>query len=318
MGVRRLSLASISNGVKYSKFWDQTTTLINFLPAAYLPSSQGGDNTNMQVFNVGPETITNFTNKLVTASGTAGGCIGNNTVAGYMQESWANGADWTKISFSTQVASFVTGGVKDGGSGVNNDGVAGYIGGGTAGGGYLNSISKMTYSNDSFGTAGSTIYTAVIQNYAWSTGSSFGYFGGGFNQSASPTGSVSKYNYSNETASGTNGINSLRLGTASSSLSKGYIFGGYNGSNSNVNGIQSWTYSNDTQSNLGATLSAARRENSSGGTYNFIYVFGGTDSVAQTVIQKFTTSTEAISTIGTSLIYTIAGGQNLAANNRGA
>jgi hypothetical protein len=288
---------------------------LSSLAAVYMP----GTGSSFQVFNVGPETITAFPSGLATVSGLSSGGLGNNTVAGYMQEAWVDGADFSKISFVTQVASFKSGGVKDGGAGVSNDGTAGYTGGGTAGGAYLNTILKVTYSTDAVSTAGGTIYAAVIQNYAWSTGSSFGYIGAGFNQSATTNDTVSKYNYSNETATTMGaGVVSLRLGAAASSASKGYIFGGYNNGGSNVNTIQSWTYSNDTQATLGATLSAARRENDAGGTYSLLYSFGGSEASAVLTIQKFTTSAETISTIGTSLTYGINSGQNNAANNRGA
>lgn len=315
MAISRFKTSTVAQGLpKYQDFWDNITVLINFLPSVYM----AGGGTNFQVFNVGPETITSFPSGLATTGGLAAGGISNNTVAGYVQESFADGGDFSKISFSTQTASFLSGGTKDGGSGVSNDGTAGYIGGGTATGTYLNTITKRAYSTDAYTNAGGSIYASVIQNYGWSTGSSFGYFGGGFQNSASTTGGVSKYNYSNETASGTNSIVSLRLGAAASSASKGYIFGGYNNSNSNVNTIQSWTYSNDTQATLGVTLSAARRENAAGGSYSFLYSFGGTESGAVLTIQKFTTSSETISTLGTSLAYGVNSGQNSAANNRGA
>jgi hypothetical protein len=291
---------------------------VDFSSLAAVYMSASGTTTNFQVFNVGAETITAYPSAMLTTSGNAGGGMSNNTVAGYFQEGFGEGADFSKISFVTRVASFLTGGVKDGGTGVNNDGTAGYTGGGVGSGNYLNTIRKMTFATDVWASAGGTIYDTVIQNYAWSTGASFGYFGGGFNQSGVTTGSVTKYTYSNETSSGTNSINSLRLGAAASSASKGYIFGGYNNSASNVNGIQSWTYSNDTQANLGATLSAARRENVAGGTYSFLYSFGGTEVNAVLTIQKFTTSNESISTLGTSLTYGVSGGQNHACNNRGA
>jgi hypothetical protein len=291
---------------------------VDFSSLAAVYMSATGTGTNFQVFNVGNETITAYPSALVTASGSGGGGMSNNTVAGYVQEGFGEGGDFSKISFVTRVASFLTGGVKDGGTGVNNDGTAGYTGGGTGGGPYLNNITKMAYPTDVYTTTNDTIYDTVIQNYGWSTGASFGYFGGGFTQGSVTTGSVTKYTYSNETSSGTSGINSLRLGAAASSASKGYIFGGYNNSSSNVNGIQSWTYSNDTQANLGATLSAARRENVAGGTYSFLYSFGGTETSAVLSIQKFTTSNESISTLGTSLTYGVNGGQNHACNNRGA
>lgn len=286
------------------------------LAAVYMP--QTSTSTNFQVFNVGAETITAYPSALATTSGSSGASYGNNTVAGYVQEAEANGGDFSKISFVTRIASFLSGGIKDGGTGISNDGTAGYCGGGVVSGTYTNSVVKRAYSTDAYTTAGGSIYDSVIQNYGWSTGSSFGYWGGGFTQGASTTGSTTKYAYSNETASGSSGIVSLRLGAAASSASKGYIFGGYNNSASNVNTIQSWTYSNDTQATLGATLSAARRENCAGGTYSFLYSFGGQEGSAVLSIQKFTTSAETISTLATSLTYGVNGGQNTAANNRGA
>ena len=289
------------------------------LAAIYMP--QTGQSTNFQVFNVGLETITNFVGGLTgIEGGVASGGLGNNTVAGYVQEGYGEGADFNKISFATQVASFVDapGGTKDGGAGISNDGTAGYIGGGTAGGAYLNSILKVAFTNDSVSNASATIYDSVIQNFAWSTGANFGYIGAGFTQGGVTTGSVSKFNYSNETTSSTNGINSLRLGSTGSSASKGYIFGGYNNGGSNVSEIQKWTYSNDTQSGGGTTLAAANRETNAGGTYSLLYVCGGFTSAQTKVIQKYTTSTETISTLGVELTYFINSGANSAANNRGA
>ena len=257
-----------------------------------------------------------------TLSATLGGTsrsnagVTNNGTSGYINR--ANDPATTtiyKLLFSNETTSTLSNSlgnaVREAG-GINNTTTAGYIVNGyndntsTQSNGYQ----KITYSNDTTSTLGTTTGSNGFLRVGMSNGSTAGYTTMGRNASYPPFYStIDKLTYSNETRSGlsaTAPVAAESKGGMSYSGTAGYWAGGATQSQSTYSSIWKLNYSNETTSTLSATLTvalgqaSATASNDKSGGYGFTMGgYNGTSFVS--TIQKLDYTNETNANISATL-----------------
>jgi hypothetical protein len=314
MAIRKLSLASISAGVKSSNFWDGTSALPGIKGFSYVLGGYdgGGFENKIQKFDLYSATIATLSATLDQGFYYGAG-VSNSNVAGYsMSPAQSNGTPVgyaPKVTYSTDVRTNTSTGLTPHGggrTGMSNTGTAGYSGGGYNNGN-LNQISKVNFSNDACSTIGATTSSTKREITQGGNKGTAGYMLGGYADGW--TTGIDKLTYSNESRS--------TIGTSLPSAGGGcpsnvdtetalYMFGDQYVS---VNGARIWklTFSSDAGSTLSATLSTKRNTHAAGQSKGFAaYVMGGlgVSNVYLNSIERFNFATSVVSSVSTVLAYT--------------
>lgn len=238
-----------------------------------------------------------------TTSQVVGNCT-NNQVAGYSLTSDAV-STWLSLKFSFTNWTFSTtstptlGSVVTWGSGTQNSGTAGYVGGGSAN---TNIARKISFSTETWSNL-----SAVLSQSRRALGvtgmvntTTAGYFCGGYADSDS--GVIDKINFSNET------IAALATGMITATYNPACFSNsstaGYCGSGA-ANGVMAkYTFPNDTRSSTGVTISGSNGHVSGQNSGSKGYAFGGYTTKFH---NKYTFSTDT-NTTGASLVYSATSG----------
>ena len=314
MAIRRLSLASISGGVKSSKFWDGTSALPGIKGFSYVLGGYngGGFEDKIQKFDLYSATIATLSATLDQGLYYGAG-VSNSNVAGYsMSPTQSNGTPLgyaPKVTYSTDTRTNTgTGLTPHGGgrTGMSNTGTAGYSGGGYNGGN-LAQISKVNFSNDACSTLGATLPSARREVTQGGNKGTAGYMCGGYGDGWGS--SIEKLTYSNESRSSIGTSLPSAGGQCPTNVDTEtalYMFGDQYVS---VNGARIWklTFSGETGSTLSPTLTTKRNTHAAGQSKGFAaYVMGGLGegNAYLNSIEKFSFVTSTISAVSTVLAYT--------------
>ena len=164
-----------------------------------------------------------------------------------------------KLTYSSETRSVLAATYQIRGAGTTqNTNVAGYYCGGYSGSQYESTIKKMSYSTETFSTAGnltnSRIISSGIENLS-TAGYSLGGINGGF------TNIIQKINFSNDSISTIGATLTYASGYVDSGVSygstAGYQGSSYGASTTYYTSIDKLTFSNETRSTLGAVTNPA-------------------------------------------------------------
>ena len=186
----------------------------------------------------------------------------------------------------------------------------GYFGGGFTPP-YINTISRLDFSNETVSDPGKNLPTAR-SNLAATSSTSYGYFGGGEIPILIFRNTISRLDFSNETVSDPgNNLPTARYGSGgTSSNSYGYFGGGF--TPPYINTISRLDFSNETISNPGKNLPTARNRLAATSSTSYGYFGGGYTPPSINTISRLDFSNETISDPGNNLP---TGRNNLAATS---
>ena len=293
-------------------------------PTSYTVISSGGQTASGSSSPITVTGLTNgtaytFTVTATNANGTSSASSASNsitalspkfgyTIAGYDFDLGDKTNVTDKLNMNTEVVSStsIDMGTVNYNNALANSGTAGYVTGGSVGGGRT-STDKLAFSNDSRSTIASNLSAAVYQAAGFANSGTAGYVVGGNSSGASKLSNIHKLTYSNDTF--TQNVSYLALVTESigyagfaNSGTAGYAAGGTDGNFVTSSTIYKVTFSNDSRSNLGATLSSGARAISgfaNSGTAG--YFAGHSSSASASSIQKLTFSNDTMSTLSATM-----------------
>jgi hypothetical protein len=316
MAIRRLSLASISTGVKSSKFYDGVTQLPGAKGYSYIVGGYdgGSSRTDIQKFDLLSTTRTTISATLSDGS-TYGAGVSNSNVAGYsISPSVAsNGVTYcAKVTYSTDARTNTTSGAvtAHGGArtGMSNSGTAGYSAGGYAGGN-LSQISKILFSSDTGSTISASLASARREVTQGGDKNNAGYILGGYTDGGWSN-TIQKLTFSNESRSSLGATLPSAGGQVPTSVDTGtalYMMGDQDVSGSG-NRIFKITFSGETTSTLSATLTTKRNVHGAGQAKGYAgYVMGGiaTGGTYIDSIEKFDFATATVSAVASTLAFVV-------------
>tara|TARA_R110000868_G_C10911220_1_gene764970 strand:- start:45 stop:1016 length:972 start_codon:yes stop_codon:yes gene_type:complete len=301
----------------YLSQWMPTGDTTRQAVAGYFAGGNGGSNTSrVDTLIFSSETITNLGNILLAAYGNLA-AHANSGVAGYVTGFYDSSvgdfvSTGNKIAFPSNTTSVIAGMnpiTAYGRAGFANSGVAGYVGGGQAGG-TRDVINKLLYSADTTTTLSATLTTGIYYGGAFSNSGVAGYFTDGFDGTTSR---VDKITFSADTKSVISAT--LTSGIVYTSGMSDYGVGGYvvggtpDGGSTKLSRIDKITFPADTKTTLSATLTTARwQTGNSSNTGVAGYMGGGSDSGGFIDgIDKITFPTDTKSTLSAVLSYARTG-----------
>jgi hypothetical protein len=189
----------------------------------------------------------------------------------------------------------------------------GYYGGGFNGSVYINTITRLDFSNETVSDPGKNLPTAR-RELATTSSNSYGYFGGGNILGPSYICTISRLDFSNETVSDPGQDFPLRIGAhaGASSSFYGYFGGGF--SPPFICTITRLDFSNETVSQPGKNLPTARRYLAAVSSNSYGY-FGGAALIS--TITRLDFSNETVSDPGKNLPTARYGSATVSTNSYG-
>jgi len=178
---------------------------------------------------------------------------------------------------------------------------AGYVAGG-GGGGYVATVDKFSFSDDSRTTLGTGLSSAR-EGVAGFASSTAGYAAGGYNGSLFNT--VDKFAFSDDsrTTLGTGLSTAKGFSAGFASSTAGYAAGGFAGGLVRTNIVDKFAFSNDSRTTLGTGLSAQISNVAGFASSTAGYAAGGLNSSSArfATVDKFVFSNDSKTTLGTGL-----------------
>jgi hypothetical protein len=174
---------------------------------------------------------------------------------------------------------------------LNKNSKIGYIYGGSIGGTYYSTITKLNFSSEVF-TQPTSFGTGLYQSTSTQS-KIFSYFIGGYNSSLTHSNIVQKISHSSDTTSvGSNYLSNIRLALSGSSDVAGYVFGGNTSSSGYPLTIGKGIFSTETYSYISSTIqsSSYNRGNIQNKTHIYMSFNNGENNA-----QKLLISTETMS-----------------------
>jgi len=200
----------------------------------------------------------------------SGGCFANSGVAGYFVMGSVSGVEITNVNklafpaetISTVSPTFATARAQHGACA--DIGVAGYVGGGSTGGGstLINTFQKITFPSDTIAAVTATLTQAANEISSMADSGVAGYWCGGAITAPDRLSRIDKLSFPSETKSTLSAtLTTQKSNTAAMADSgvAGYITGGFDGTNhSSV--IDRIAFPADTKTTLGGTLTNAKSQ----------------------------------------------------------
>ena len=259
MAVSRFSTSQVGLGLpKYQKFWDGVAALQ--IKGGFL---HGGYNGSAKVSTINKLVFSTDSYSTLSATAPAGiyGGAGsaNSGVAGYTYagEESAFTNRIAKLNFSSEAISTLSATTTTsvlGAASFSDDGTAGYKASGFTGGGFIGETDKLTYSNETRSTTGSTMFAGYYLQGISNKGVA-GYTVGGYSWSTNFISTVYKLTFSNGAVSTpTNYIAAqYNIGTWENNGTAGYAIGG---GESFLSTLCKMPFSTDTLSSTSTSLSS--------------------------------------------------------------